>query len=115
MPGVREAIERGDRAAFGALLDPRVVWVGVHPGQLCRNRKDVLAMLVDGDNASRRVAPEIILEREGVYVVDPHPDPPPEWVPDLCQVILVHNGRIVEMRDYAGREAALAAAEAVES
>jgi len=113
VPGVRDAIERGDCAAFGALLDPSVVWVGVQPEQLCRNRDDVLAMLVYGDNASRRFAPETLLEREGVYVVDPHPDPPPEWVPDLCQVILVRAGRIGEMRDYAGREAALAAAEAV--
>jgi ketosteroid isomerase-like protein len=119
---IRDVILRGDRAAFGELLDPAVVWVGVYPGQLCRSREDVLAMFDEprtvaksGEprNAARKVAPEIVEERGNVVVVDPHPDPPPEWAPDICQVIVVREGKVVEMRDYPDRAAALEAARGV--
>ena len=111
MTSVREAILRDDRAAFRELLDPAVVWVGVYPGQLCRSREDVLSIFDNPDNVARNLAPEILAERDDVIVVDPHPDPPPKWAPNLCQVIVVHEGRVVEMRDYPNREAALAALE----
>ncbi len=111
MTSVREAILRDDRAAFRELLDPAVVWVGVYPGQLCRSREDVLSIFDNPDNAARNLAPEILAERDDVIVVDPHADPPPKWAPKLCQVIVVHEGRVVEMRDYPNREAALAALE----
>jgi ketosteroid isomerase-like protein len=106
---IRDVILSGDRAAFAELLAPSVVWVGVYPGQLCRNRDDVLATFDEQPNAARKLTPEIVEERGNVIVVDPHPDPPPEWAPDICQVIVVRQGKVVEMRDYADREAALAA------
>ena len=40
---VREIIERQDLDAFTDALAPDVVWVGVLPGQLCRNRDEVVA------------------------------------------------------------------------
>jgi hypothetical protein len=112
---LRDVIERGDRAAFFDLLDPGVVWIGVYPGQLCRNRDDVLYILGSPDNAAREFAPEILEEREDLIVVDPHADPPPAFVPNLCQVLVVRDGKVVEMRDYPNREAALEAVRGVPS
>jgi ketosteroid isomerase-like protein len=109
---VREAIERGDVESFGELLDPGVVWVGVLPGQLCRNRDDVLAMFRRATENGLRASPEILVEAEGALVVDPHLDPPAELNPHLHQVIVVHDDRVVEVRDYPDRASALAAVRA---
>jgi hypothetical protein len=108
---VREVIESGDLEAFRELLDPNVVWIGVYPGQLCRHRQDVLSMLDAPPTSGRSVTPEILAERGGMFAVAVHPDPRPEWVPDLHQVIVTRADRVVEMRDYGSREEALAALE----
>ena len=109
---VRQVLESGDLAAFRELLEPDVVWIGVYPGQLCRNRTDVFSMLDAPPTSGRSVAPEVLAERDGMFAVAVHADPPPEWVPDLHQVIVTREERIVEMRDYGSREEALAALEA---
>ena len=109
---VREVIESGDLAAFRQLLDPDVVWIGVYPGQLCRNRGEVLSMLDAPPASDRTVSPELIGERDGMFAVAVHAEPPPEWVPDLHQVIVARDERIVELRDYGSRADALAALEA---
>jgi ketosteroid isomerase-like protein len=106
---IRGAIERGDLATFGELLDPAVVWVGVHPGQLCRNREEVLATFRSAQEAGRRALPEILAEVDDKLVLDPHVEPPPELNPTLHQVLVVSDERIVEMRDYPNRAAALEA------
>jgi ketosteroid isomerase-like protein len=109
--GIRDAIVAGDAEAFKSALAPEVVWIGVLPGMLCRNRTEVTAML---DRASLRASafsPEIVADREGKIVVDPHMSPPPELYPNLHQVLVVADEQIVEMRDYPDREAALAALE----
>ena len=111
MVSLREAIERGNRAAFRELLDPRVVWIGVFPVQLCRGRAEVLSMLDRPENSERKLAPEVLAERDGRLAVAMHPEPAPEWAPDLHLVFLEDEDRVVEMRDYASREAALAAME----
>lgn len=108
---VREVIASGDLSAFRDVLDPGVVWIGVYPGQLCRNRDDVLSMLDELPTSARTVAPELLAERDGMFAVAVHPDPQPEWVPDLHQVIVTNGDRIVELRDYGSREDALAALE----
>ena len=108
---VREAIESGDLEAFRGALDPDVVWIGVYPGQLCRNREGVLSMLDAPPTSTRSVSPELVGERDGMFAVAVHPDPPPPWVPDLHQVIVTAGDRIVELRDYRSREEALAALE----
>ena len=108
---VREVIKSGDLTAFRQILDPGVVWVGVYPGQLCRNRDDVLTMLDEPPTSARSVAPELLAERDGMFAVAVHPDPPPEWVPDLHQVIVTRDDLIIELRDYGSREDALAALE----
>jgi ketosteroid isomerase-like protein len=107
---VREAFERRDLDGLAALIDERVVWVGLLPGQLCRNRQEVLdtfeAALATGVNAS----PEILAETDEVLVIDPHVEPPPEHVPELHQVFVLEEGRVVELRDYPDRSSALEAA-----
>jgi ketosteroid isomerase-like protein len=106
---LREVIERGDFEEVACVLDPDVVWVGVAPGQLCRNREQVLATFRRALEGGRRAAPEILAETEQLIVVDPHVEPPPELVPGLHQVFVLEEGRIVEMRDYPDRESALEA------
>ena len=108
---VRDAILRADMDAFKSALDPGVVWIGVRPGMLCRSRDEVVAMLDQPDNDGRTFAPEIVAERDELLVVDPHPSPPPELLPTVHQILVVRDERVVEMRDYADRESALAALE----
>jgi ketosteroid isomerase-like protein len=107
--GVRDVVESGDLDAFSELLAPDVVWVGVLPGQLCRNRDDVLAMFRRATDNGRRATPEILAETEDALVVDPHLEPPAELNPNLHQVIVVHDACVVELRDYPDRASALAA------
>ena len=106
---VREALLRGDLEEFAQFLHPQVVWIGVAPGQLCRNRDDVLSIFREVVAAGRSARPEILAEIDGMLVVDPHVDPPPELNPQLHQVFVVEDGHVVEMRDYPDRESALAA------
>ena len=109
MTSVREAIERGDLDSFGELLDPAVVWVGVLPGQLCRNREEVLATFRRALEAGRHAPPQIITEVDDLIVIDPRVEPAPELNPSLHQILVLRDDRVVEIRDYPSRDAALAA------
>ena len=51
----------------------------------------------------------MVAESESRIVVDPHVEPPYEHAPELHHVFVVEDGRIVEMRDYPSRAAALEA------
>jgi ketosteroid isomerase-like protein len=102
-------LESADFEEFTASLAPDVVWVGLRPGQLCRNRDEVVATFRDALEAGRSGSPEVVGESEGRIVVDPHVEPPYEHAPDLHHVFVVEDGRIVEMRDYPNRRAALEA------
>ena len=108
---VREAILRADADAFKAALAPDVVWVGVLPGMLCRNREQVINTLDRANLSGRRFSPEILAEADDKIVLDPHSEPPPDLYPTLHQILVVADGQVVEMRDYPNREAALAAME----
>jgi ketosteroid isomerase-like protein len=113
MVSVRDALAAGDVDAFAEVLAPDVVWVGVLPGQLCRNREQVVYMLERARDAARRARPEVLAEGENVLLIDPHLDPPAELNPKLHQVLVLHDGLVSEMRDYPNRKAALAAFEAL--
>jgi hypothetical protein len=103
---VKEAIEQADLDAFGSVLAEDVVWIGLWPGELCRNRKEVLGMLEQARARGRQMAPEIVLERDDMLVIDPHlPDS------DRHQVFVLRDGLVSEIRAYEGRDAAVAAAE----
>jgi hypothetical protein len=93
-------------------LAPHVVWVGVLPGQLCRSAEDVNARLEQVRNSGRAYSPEVLAERDGVVLFDPHVDPPAE-IPELHQIAIVHDNLVQEIRDYPNRATAQAAFEAM--
>jgi ketosteroid isomerase-like protein len=104
MVTVREAIEQGDLTEFEEVLAPDVVWAGRYPGELCRNRDEVLTMLREAQQQGIQATPEVILERDDLLVVDPHLD-------GRHQVLVLREGVIAEVRAYVSRDAALEAVE----
>jgi ketosteroid isomerase-like protein len=105
MVSVREAIESTDLESFGEALAPDVVWVGRYPGELCRNRDEVLEMLRRTQAAGVHPQPEVVFEEDGLLVVDPHLD-------GRHQVIALRDGLVSEVRAFVGREAAMDVVEA---
>jgi ketosteroid isomerase-like protein len=101
-------LESADFEEFVAALAPEVVWVGLRPGQLCRNRDQVVATFRRALESGKSGSPEVVGEAEGRIVVDPHVEPPNEEAPELHFVFVVEDERIVEMRDYPDRRSALA-------
>jgi hypothetical protein len=93
-------------------LAPDVVWIGVHPGQLCRSAEQVNARLDQVRQSGRSYSPEVLAEHDGVVLFDPHVDPPAE-IPELHQIAIVHGNLVQEIRDYPDRAAATAAFEAI--
>jgi ketosteroid isomerase-like protein len=104
MVSVREAIEQGDLTEFEEVLAPDVVWLGRYPGEICRNREEVLAMLREAQEHGIQASPEIVLERDDLLVVDPHLD-------GRHQVLVLRDGVISEVRAYLSREDAIALVE----
>ena len=94
-------------------LAPDVVWIGVLPGQLCRSAEQVNARLEEVRSSGRTYSPEVLAERDGVVLFDPHVDPPAH-VPELHQIAIVYDGLVHEIRDYPNRAEAEAAFEAVQ-
>jgi ketosteroid isomerase-like protein len=102
-------LESADFEEFVAALAPDVVWVGLRPGELCRNRDQVVARFRQAVEAGRSGSPEVVGEAEGRIVVDPQIEPSNEEAPELHFVFVVEDERIVEMRNYPNRAAALEA------
>jgi len=90
-----------------------VVWVGVLPGMLCRSADQVNARLEQVRNSGRSYSPEVLAERDGAVLFDPHVDPPAE-IPELHQIAIVQDDLVHEIRDYPNRAAAQAAFEAMQ-
>ena len=93
-------------------LAPDVVWVGVLPGMLCRSADQVNARLEQVRSSGRSYSPEVLAERDGVMLYDPHVDPPAQ-TPELHQIAIVRDNLVQEIRDYPNRAAAQAAFEAL--
>jgi len=104
MVTVREAIERKSLDDFAEALTPEVVWVGLWPGELCRNRDDVLEMFARMREREIRMQPRIVLEKDDVLVVDPSLD-------GRHHVIVLDDGLVSEVRAYPDRRSALDAVE----
>jgi hypothetical protein len=51
-----------------------VVWIGRYPGELCRNRDEVLEMLRHAQESGVRAEAEVVWEGADTLVVDPHLD-----------------------------------------
>ena len=93
-------------------LAPDVVWIGLLPGMLCRSAEQVEARLQQIRDSGRTYSPEVLAERDGVVLYDPHVDPPAQN-PELHQIAIVQDNLVQEIRDYPNRAAAQAAFEAV--
>jgi hypothetical protein len=104
MVSVREAIESTDLDAFAEALAPDAVWVGRYPGELCRNRDEVVAMLRHAQAKGVHPEPEIVFEEDDLLVVDPHLD-------GRHQVIALRDGLVSEVRAFVSREAAMGVVE----
>ena len=100
MVSVREAIVSADLDTFAEALEPDVVWVGRYPGELCRNREEVLGMLRHAQEIGVQPRPEIVFEEDELFVVDPHLD-------GRHQVIALRDGLVSEVRAFVTREAAM--------
>jgi ketosteroid isomerase-like protein len=94
-------------------LAPDVVWVGSLPGLMCRGAKQVNARLDQIRADGRTFDPEVLAERDGFVLIDPHVSAPPRLNPELHQILVVREGVVEEIRDYPNRAAAEAAFEAM--
>jgi ketosteroid isomerase-like protein len=104
MVSVREAIEQRSLDAFAELLTPDVVWIGLWPGELCRNRDDVLEMFGRLREREWQLQPAIVAEKDGVLVVDPGID-------GRHHVLVLADELVSEVRVYPDRRSALSAVE----
>jgi hypothetical protein len=95
-------------------LAPDVVWVGSLPGLMCRGAEQVNSRLDQIRERETTFEPEVLAEREGALLVDPHVSAPPQLNPELHQILIVHDGLVHEIRDYPDRAAAEAAFEAMQ-
>ena len=109
MVTLKETIEAGNLDTFAATLAPDVVWVGLWPGELCRNRDEVLSVFREALASGMTGSLEVVAEEDDLLVIAPHVTPPPERNPDLHQVFVVREERIVELRDFRDRAGALEA------
>jgi hypothetical protein len=101
---VRDAIEGNSLDVFAETLAPNVVWIGLWPGELCRNRDDVLEMFTEIRERELRARPRVVAEHGDLLVVDPGLD-------GRHHVIVVKDGLVSEVRAYPNRQAALAVVE----
>jgi hypothetical protein len=85
-------------------LAPDVVWIGRYPGELCRNRDEVLVMLRRAEEDGIRMEAEIVWQGEDTFVIDPHLD-------GRHQVVTLRDGLVSEVRAYGSRDAAIEAVE----
>jgi len=104
MVSVKEAIERRSLDDFAELLTPDVVWVGLWPGELCRNRDDVLEMFARMREREIKLQPTIVVDRDDVLVVDPQLD-------GRHHVLVLADDLVSEVRVYPDRRAAIASVE----
>ncbi len=104
MVSVREAIESRSLDDFADALTEDVVWVGLWPGQLCRNRDDVLEMFAQMREREVEVRPRVVLDKDDAIVVDPGLD-------GRHHVLVLRNDAVAEVRVYPDRRSAVAAVE----
>ena len=95
-------------------LAPDVVWVGSLPGLMCRGAEQVNSRLDQIRANGLAFTPEVLAERDGALLIDPHVSAPPQLNPELHQILIVHEGLVHEIRDYPDRAAAEAAFEAMQ-
>lgn len=130
MPGERLAcvvsgylapLARGDVTSVGEILADDVTWTGPLPDQACSGRAAVLEVLgwAFGDAASRaalglealelrEAGPRVLLSARGARFADPS-DPAGRQAAAYQLIELGPDDRVVRIRGFARRQAALAA------
>jgi ketosteroid isomerase-like protein len=109
------AIRTGDDDAVRAVLDPEVIWQGLHDEWVCHGPDEVIKTLQEGLKLRRDVA-ALEFIRAGDRVVMGVRGPAIDEVGgeplggQIFNVFTLSNGRIVRIEDYRLREEAFKAA-----
>ena len=101
---LQDAIEGMLLDDIAAVLAPNVVWVGLYPGELCRNRDEVLEMFERLRYREDQLRPTIVAKRDDILVVDPGID-------GRHHVLVLAGELVSEVRVYPDRSSALRAVE----
>lgn len=109
------AIRNGDHERLRALLDPDVIWQGLHDDWVCHGPEQVIEMLQEGLERRRDVA-ALEFIRAGDRVVMGVRGPAMDEVGgeplggQIFNVFTLRNGRIARIEDHRLQTEALAAA-----
>jgi hypothetical protein len=101
---LRDAIEGMSLDDIAGVLTPNVVWVGLYPGEICRNRDEVLAMFERLRYREHQLRPTVVAKKDDFLIVDPGID-------ERHHVLVLEDDLISEVRVYPDRRAAMAAVE----
>ena len=104
MVNLQDAIEGMLLYDIAEVLTPNVVWVGLYPGELCRNRDEVLEMFERLRYREDQLRPKVVAKRDDILVVDPGID-------ERHHVLVLDGDLVSEVRVYPARNSALAAVE----
>ena len=104
MVNLQDAIEGMLLYDIAEVLTPNVVWVGLYPGELCRNRDEVLEMFERLRYREDQLRPKVVAKRDDILVVDPGID-------ERHHVLVLDGDLVSEVRVYPDRNSALAAVE----
>jgi ketosteroid isomerase-like protein len=102
----------GDLSVLEGALDPEAKWRGVEDGQICENRKMVLAVLKRNLHGGLVGRIEETVEVGGRIVVAFRPDQPRDDGRPLDRgvayvVVTMRDGRVIELKGCADRAAAM--------
>jgi hypothetical protein len=109
------AIRTGDDDAVRAVLDPEIVWQGLHDDWVCHGPDEVIKTLQEGLKFRRDVAGiefirgggnRVVMGVRGAAIDEVGGEP---LGGQIFNVFTVKNGRIVRIEDYRLREEALKA------
>ena len=101
---LQDAIEGMLLDDIAAVLTPNVVWVGLYPRELCRNRDEVLEMFERLRYREDQLRPTVVAKRDDILVVDPGID-------ERHHVLVLDGDLVSEVRVYPDRSSALRAVE----
>ena len=114
--GWLDAIRRNDLDALARQLHPQVVWQGVRPDLVCRDRDDVMDMAREGFDVPTVEALELTvvgidriflgIRSSDLREIDGEP-----LGGEIYQVFTIREGTIVRIDEFTARDSALRAAE----
>jgi ketosteroid isomerase-like protein len=107
-----EAMSGGDLSVLEGALDPDAQWLGVEDGQICENRKMILAIMKRNLKVGFAGRIEETIEVGGRIVVAFRPDHPRDDGRPLDQgiayvVVTIRDERVIELKGCPDRTAAM--------